>query len=109
MRATRRMANNAESELWKLIAAATLMLAVTLGAARGQENINIGLLMPLTGNSATAGQQAKAAVELGAEIVNGVYPEFSALPLASSMGLPNLKGAKLKIITADNQNNPSIG
>jgi branched-chain amino acid transport system substrate-binding protein len=65
--------------------------------------------MPLTGNSATAGQQAKAAVELGAEMVNGVYPEFAALPLASGMGLPNLKGAKLKIITADNQGNPSIG
>jgi branched-chain amino acid transport system substrate-binding protein len=85
------------------------MLAVTLGAARGQETIKIGLIMPLTGNSATAGQQAKAAVELGAEIVNGAYPEFATLPLRSSMGLPNLNGAKLKIIAADNQNNPSIG
>jgi branched-chain amino acid transport system substrate-binding protein len=85
------------------------MLAVTLGAARGQETIKIGLIMPLTGNSATAGQQAKAAVELGAEIVNGAYSEFATLPLTSSMGLPNLNGAKLKIIAADNQNNPSIG
>ena len=93
----------------KLIAAAMLILAGTLGVARGQENIKIGLIMPLTGNSATAGQQAKAAVELGAEIVNGAYPEFANLPLATSIGLPNLKGAKLKIITADNQNNPSIG
>ena len=93
----------------KLIAAATLILAVTLGTARGQEYIKIGLVQPLTGNSATAGQQAKAAVELGAEIVNGAYPEFATLPLASSVGLPNLKGAKLKIITADNQNNPSVG
>ena len=93
----------------KLIAAATLILAVTLGTARGQEYIKIGLVQPLSGNSATAGQQAKAAVELGAEIVNGAYPEFATLPLASSVGLPNLKGAKLKIITADNQNNPSVG
>ena len=93
----------------KLIAAATLILTVTLGTARGQEYIKIGLVQPLTGNSATAGQQSKAAVELGAEIVNGAYPEFATLPLASSVGLPNLKGAKLKIITADNQNNPSVG
>ena len=93
----------------KLIAAATLILAVTLGTARGQEYIKIGLVQPLSCNSATAGQQAKAAVELGAEIVNGAYPEFATLPLASSVGLPNLKGAKLKIITADNQNNPSVG
>jgi branched-chain amino acid transport system substrate-binding protein len=91
------------------LAAATVMLAVALGAARGQETIKIGLIMPLTGNSATAGQQAKAAVELGAEIVNGAYPEFASLPLASSMGLTNLNGAKLKIIAADNQNNPAIG
>ena len=92
-----------------LIRAATLIVAVTAGAAHAQENIKIGLITPLTGNSARVGQQAKAAVELGAEIVNGVYPEFATLPLAASAGSPNLKGAKLKIITADNQGNPSIG
>jgi len=95
--------------LRKTIAAATLLLAVTAGGAGAEDNVKIGLLMPLTGNSANAGQQAKAAVELAAEIVNGTYPEFANLPLASGVGLPNLKGAKLKIITADNQNNPSIG
>ena len=83
-----------------LIRAATLIVAVTAGAAHAQENIKIGLITPLTGNSARVGQQAKAAVELGAEIVNGVYPEFATLPLAASAGSPNLKGAKLKIITA---------
>ena len=93
----------------KTITAATLLLAVTAGGAGAEDNVKIGLLMPLTGNSANAGQQAKAAVELAAEIVNGTYPEFADLPLASGVGLPNLKGAKLKIITADNQNNPSIG
>ena len=93
----------------KLITAAALMLVITAAAGRAQENIKIGLVMPLTGNSASAGQQAKSAVELAAEIVNGTYPEFASSPLASGMGLPNLKGAKLKIITADNQNNPSIG
>jgi len=95
--------------LRKTITAATLLLAVTAGGAGAEDNAKIGLLMPLTGNSANAGQQAKAAVELAAEIVNGTYPEFANLPLASGVGLPNLKGAKLKIITADNQNNPSIG
>ena len=93
----------------KIIRVATLLIAITTGAARAQENIKVGLITPLTGNSARVGQQATAAVELGTEIVNGVYPEFATLPLASGMGLPNLKGAKLKIITADNQGNPSIG
>ena len=93
----------------KIIRVATLLIAITTGAARAQENIKVGLITPLTGNSARVGQQATAAVELGTEIVNGAYPEFATLPLASGMGLPNLKGAKLKIITADNQGNPSIG
>jgi branched-chain amino acid transport system substrate-binding protein len=64
--------------------------------------------MQLTGNSASAGQQSKAAVELGAEIVNGTNPELLGLSLAGSAGLPNLKGAKLKIITADEQGNPAV-
>jgi branched-chain amino acid transport system substrate-binding protein len=93
----------------KIVRVATLLIAITTGAARAQENIKVGLITPLTGNSARVGQQATAAVELGTEIVNGVYPEFATLPLASGMGLPNLKGAKLKIITADNQGNPAIG
>ena len=93
----------------KIIRVATLLIAIATGAARAQENIKVGLITPLTGNSARVGQQATAAVELGTEIVNGAYPEFATLPLASGMGLPNLKGAKLKIITADNQGNPSIG
>jgi branched-chain amino acid transport system substrate-binding protein len=95
--------------LRKHIAAAMLMLAVTPAAAYAQESIKVGLITPLTGNSARVGQQAKAAVELGAEIVNGAYPEFATLPLAAGAGLPNLKGAKLRIITADTQGNPSIG
>lgn len=93
----------------KHIAAAMLMLAVTPAAAYAQESIKVGLITPLTGNSARVGQQAKAAVELGAEIVNGAYPEFATLPLAAGAGLPNLKGAKLRIITVDTQGNPSIG
>jgi branched-chain amino acid transport system substrate-binding protein len=105
----RRLKAGMEEASRGLIAAATLMLAVTAGGARAQEDVKIGLIMPLTGNSANAGQQAKSAVELAAEIVNGTHPEFANLPLASSLGLPNLKGAKLKIITADNQGNPAIG
>jgi branched-chain amino acid transport system substrate-binding protein len=65
--------------------------------------------MPLTGNSASAGQQARAAVELGAEIVNGNYPDLAGSPLAGSAGLPNLKNARVQIITANDQGNPAIG
>jgi branched-chain amino acid transport system substrate-binding protein len=98
-----------EESLRKLIKATTLVLALAAGEARAQENIKIGLIMPLTGNSASAGQQARAAVELGAEIVNGAYPELVGSPLAGSAGLPNLKHARLQIITANDQGNPTVG
>jgi branched-chain amino acid transport system substrate-binding protein len=95
--------------LRKLVTAITFGLALAAGDAPAQENIKIGLIMPLTGNSATAGQQARAAVELGAEIVNGNYPDLAGSPLAGSAGLPNLKNARVQIITANDQGNPAVG
>jgi len=82
-----------EESLRKLVIAAALVLAFSAEAS-AQDSIKIGLIMPLTGNAASAGQQSKAAVELAAEIVNNAHPELGNLPLAASAGLPNLKGAK---------------
>jgi branched-chain amino acid transport system substrate-binding protein len=93
----------------KLVSATILVLALAAGEAPAQENIKIGLIIPLTGNSASAGQQARAAVELGAEIVNGAYPDLVGSPLAGSAGLPNLKHARLQIITANDQGNAAVG
>jgi branched-chain amino acid transport system substrate-binding protein len=95
--------------LRKLVRATTLVLALAAGEAPAQENIKIGLILPLTGNSASAGQQARAAVELGAEIVNGTYPDLVGSPLAGTAGLPNLKHARLQIITANDQGNSAVG
>jgi ABC-type branched-subunit amino acid transport system substrate-binding protein len=50
--------------LRSLVTAVALVLALA-GHARAQDTIKIGLIMPLTGNAASAGQQSKAAVELG--------------------------------------------
>jgi branched-chain amino acid transport system substrate-binding protein len=95
--------------LRKLVSATILVLALAAGEAPAQDNIKIGLIIPLTGNSASAGQQARAAVELAAEIVNGTYPDLVGSPLAGSAGLPNLKHARLQIITANDQGNPAVG
>jgi branched-chain amino acid transport system substrate-binding protein len=95
------------------ITAIALALALATSHAGAQEganqNVKVGLIMPLTGNAASAGQQSKAAVELAAEIVNEPHPGLGGLPLAEGAGLPNLKGAKLQIVIADNQGNPSVG
>ena len=58
--------------------AAGLLAGAPVNAA---DTVKIGVIYPLTGNAASAGQSAKDAVELGAEIVNNAYPgteEFAA-------------------------------
>jgi branched-chain amino acid transport system substrate-binding protein len=76
---------------------------------RAAENVKIGVIYPLTGNAASAGNSAKDAVEVGVEIVNSPHPELQGIPLAETAGLPNLGGAKIELIGADHQGNPSVG
>jgi branched-chain amino acid transport system substrate-binding protein len=88
------------------------MLAAMMGVAGGvaaEDTIKIGVLLPLSGNAASAGQQSKAAIELAAEIINTPHPGMANLPLGAGAGLPNLKGAKLELVIADHQGNPSVG
>src|ERR1700709_274704 len=44
--------------------------------ARAAETIKVGVMFPLTGNSAASGAEAKAAVEVAAAIVNTGHPEL---------------------------------
>jgi branched-chain amino acid transport system substrate-binding protein len=92
-----------------LIAVASAAVLGFAGLAGAEETVKIGILMPLSGNAASAGQQSKAAIELAAEIVNGAHPELGDLPLAKTAGLPGLKGAKIELVVADHQGNPSVG
>ena len=88
--------------------AASLLLAVIAASpAAAQDKIKIGAIYPLSGNAASAGNSSKAAIELAAEIINGAYPDLKALPLAETAGLPNLKGAKIEVVFADNQGTPA--
>src|SRR6266513_5673853 len=77
--------------------------------AQAADTVKIGVIYPLTGNAASAGQSAKDAVELGVEIVNGVHPELKAMPLDATGGLPNLGGAKIELANADHQGDPQVG
>jgi branched-chain amino acid transport system substrate-binding protein len=94
------------NKAWCAIAAALIAAPV---AAHAAEPVKIGVLLPLTGNAASAGQSAKDAVELGAEIINTAHPELKAMPLAATVGLPNLGGAKIELDEADHQGNPQVG
>jgi branched-chain amino acid transport system substrate-binding protein len=76
-------------------------------AARAADAVKIGILWPLTGNAASAGQAAKAAVEVALDIINNAHPELGNLPLAATAGLPNMDGAKLDATFVDHEGNPS--
>src|SRR4051794_35574516 len=85
-------------------------LALALAApAFAQDQVKIGAIYPLSGNAASAGTSAKAALEVAAEIINGDHPELGDLTLAKGAGLPGLKGAKVEIVFADNQGTPAAG
>ena len=55
---------------------AAVLAAAIAGQAHAAESVKIGVIYPLTGNAASAGQSAKDAVNLGAEIVNTAHPEL---------------------------------
>jgi branched-chain amino acid transport system substrate-binding protein len=92
---------------WLFAALSVAAIAFNANAAFAAETVKIGALMPLTGNAAAAGQAAKAAIEVAADIVNNPHPELSNLPLATTAGLPHLGGAKLEVVFVDHQGNPS--
>ena len=95
---------------WCFVAAASAALTLAAAtAADATESVKIGVIYPLTGNAASAGQSAKDAVTLGAEIVNTAHPELKALPLGATAGLPNLGRAKIELDEADHQGNPQVG
>ncbi len=90
--------------------AAVLAAAVTMAVpANAADSVKIGVIYPLTGNAASAGQSAKDAVDMAADIVNTAHPELKNLPLGPTAGLPNLGGAKIELDEADHQGNPQVG
>lgn len=66
--------------------------------------IVIGGLFPLTGPTSPTGKAAVDGIELAIDIINGSYD--LDLPFAKEEGLPNLNGAKLKMIVSDTQGVP---
>ena len=58
---------------------AVLLSAPAIIAAsrvRAAEAVKVGVMFPLTGNSAASGGEAKAAVEVAADIVNTAHPDL---------------------------------
>ena len=90
-------------------AAICAAIAVVLTAPADAADVKIGVIYPLTGNAASAGQSARDAVHLGVDIVNNAHPDLKNLPLGNTGGLPDLGHAKIVLDEADHQGNPQIG
>jgi branched-chain amino acid transport system substrate-binding protein len=84
-------------------------IAVVLTAPADAADVKIGVIYPLTGNAASAGQSARDAVHLGVDIINNAHPDLKNLPLGNTGGLPDLGHAKIVLDEADHQGNPQIG
>jgi branched-chain amino acid transport system substrate-binding protein len=91
-----------------LLSAAAISIALS-GGAQAQQAIKIGAIFPLSGNAASAGVHAKAAIEVAIDIINNDHPELGNFPLAKGAGLPGLGGAKVEVVFADNQGSPATG
>ncbi|EGF32755.1 putative branched-chain amino acid ABC transporter (substrate-binding protein) [Oxalobacteraceae bacterium IMCC9480] len=78
-------------------------------SAYAQQEIKIGVIYPLTGAAASSGAEMKSALELAADIINNGAKSVPGLPFSAGGGLPNLKGAKIKLVFADHQGNPQVG
>jgi branched-chain amino acid transport system substrate-binding protein len=94
--------------LWLLFALALAFSLWLVRPALAQEEIRIGVIYPLTGAAASTGLELKNALELAADMINNGTKGLN-LPLTTTGGLPNLKGAKIKLIFGDHQGNPQTG
>src|SRR5215468_6675074 len=92
--------------------AGAALTALGLGKAATAQPapVKIGVIYPLSGNSASAGNYSKMAIEVGADVVNNGNADLAKImPLAKGGGLPGLGGAKIQLIFADNQGTPAAG
>ncbi|HEX5454817.1 MAG TPA: ABC transporter substrate-binding protein [Stellaceae bacterium] len=90
------------------IAALAAALALAAGTAAAQQTVKIGAIYPLSGVAASAGHYGQMAIEVAEDIINNPHPGLASLPLGAGKGLPNLGGAKVQVIFADHQGNPSV-
>jgi branched-chain amino acid transport system substrate-binding protein len=94
--------------IFGLLCSATVSVALA-GSASAQQTVKIGAIFPLSGNAASAGVHAKAAIETAIEIINSGNPGLGNLPVTKNAGLKGLGGAKVEVVFADNQGSPAVG
>jgi branched-chain amino acid transport system substrate-binding protein len=92
----------------RVVCSLALLLVPLLAPAAAQpKDVVIGVLYPVSGPVAQVGLDSVAAVKTALEIINN--PTNLNVPLAKTAGLPNLGGAKIRVVTVDHQGKPDVG
>jgi len=85
-----------------------LAIILPAGAFAGEPaEVVIGFMYPMTGPSAQIGIDALNMIKVALDLINNDVN--LNLPLGKGAGLPNLGGAKVRIVTVDHQGKPDIG
>jgi branched-chain amino acid transport system substrate-binding protein len=80
-----------------VVAVAVLLLGTGNGLQAAEEVVRIGNIIPLSGPSASVGQQGRNAREMAVEEIN------------AAGGIKSLGGAKLEMLYADSESKPEKG
>lgn len=86
---------------------AILSLGLVPISQSSAKEVVIGVIYPLSGPVAQVGIDAVAAVKTAVEIIN--EDVNLNVPLGPGKGLPNLGGAKVRVVVADHQGKPDVG
>ncbi len=84
------------------------LLVASPAVFSAEKEVKIGVLYPLSGALATIGRDLQRAAELTADIINNKAPGVD-IPMAQWGGIPNLGGAKIKLIFKDHRGEPDRG
>lgn len=93
--------------LLALVVAVGAVLGLVTGPAAQTKEVVIGVLYPMTGPVAQVGIDSVNALKVALDIINNDVN--INLPLGRGVGLPNLGGAKVRIVVVDHQGKPDIG
>ncbi len=79
---------------------ATPLFGCTSSSDDGPTSVPIGLVVPLSGDLASFGNEARQGAELAVDLINGEEQEL-ALPLLAEQGIPSLGGSPVELVVAD--------
>ena len=94
---------------WPIVLVVCVALVLAFGSqAAPAKEIKIGIIIPLSGPLAPSGKALREGLELCTDIINNKYPKIG-MSIAKWEGIPNLGGAKIKLIFADSRGKPDWG